>query len=129
MEELINRITIETGLAPQKAERALGIMLELVRTQGNQAKVDELFAAIPGAAELARRHGGDGTGSTSLLGKLGGGLMGGPLAAVSRLSAAGLNMEEIRKVGTLMLDHAKARAGSQLVKEVAGSIPGLSGYV
>jgi len=28
-----------------------------------------------------------------------------------------------------MLDYAKARAGEDLVKQVAGSIPGLSGYV
>mgnify|MGYP000691589331 CR=1 FL=1 len=32
-------------------------------------------------------------------------------------------------LGTATVDYAKEKAGPQLVKEVAGSIPGLSGYV
>jgi hypothetical protein len=60
---------------------------------------------------------------------LGGGLMGGPLAAISKLSAAGLSMDQVKQVGSLTLDYFKQKAGPELVKEVAGSIPGLSGYV
>ena len=75
------------------------------------------------------RHGSDGAGKSGLLGMLAGGMMGGPLAAVSKLSAAGLSMDQIKILGTITLDYAKERAGSELVKQVAGSIPGLSGYV
>ena len=62
-------------------------MLSLVKTQGNQAKVAELFAKMPGAdgagaRNTAMRGGG-------LLGKLGGGAMGGPLAAVAKLPGPG----------------------------------------
>ncbi len=60
---------------------------------------------------------------------LAGGMMGGPLAAISKLSAAGLSMDQIKQVGTLTLDYAKAKASPALVREVAGAIPGLSGYV
>jgi len=129
MQELIDRIVAATELDAARAERGLGIMLSLVKTQGNQAKVGELFAKLPGAAELASRHGGDGAGRGGLLGMLGGGMMGGPLAAISKLSAAGLSMEQIKALGTLTLDYAKEKAGAQLVKDVAGSIPGLGGYV
>ncbi len=129
MQELIDRIVSATGLDGQRAEKALGIMLSLVKTQGNQAKVGELFAKLPGATELAARHGGDGAGGGGLLGLLGGGLMGGPLAAISKLSAAGLSMDQIKLLGSLTLDYAKEKAGADLVKNVAGSIPGLSGYV
>ena len=129
MQELIDRIVAATGLETARAEKALGIMLSLVKTQGNQAKVGELFAKLPGAAELASRHGGDGAGKGGLLGMLGGGLMGGPLAAISKLSAAGLSMEQIKVLGGVTLDYAKEKAGAELVKDVAGSIPGLSGYV
>ena len=59
---------------------------------------------------------------------LAGGMMGGPLAAISKLTSAGLSMDHIKALGTTTLDYAKEKAGSQLVKEVAGSIPGLSGY-
>jgi hypothetical protein len=38
-------------------------------------------------------------------------------------------MDQIKQLGTITLDYAKARAGEDLVKQVAGSIPGLSGYV
>jgi hypothetical protein len=126
MQELIEKIVAATGLGAAKAERALGIMLGLVKTQGNQAKVGELLAKLPGSEELIARHASDGGG---LLGMLGGGLMGGPLAAISKLSAAGLSMDQIKQVGALTLDHAREKAGADLVREVAGSIPGLSGYV
>jgi hypothetical protein len=38
-------------------------------------------------------------------------------------------MDQIKVLGVTTLDYAKEKAGPQLVKEVAGSIPGLSGYV
>jgi hypothetical protein len=129
MQELIARIVTKTGLDAARAEKALGIMLSLVRTQGNQQKVAELFSRLPGAAELADRHGRDGSRGGGLLGMLGGGLIGGPLAAISKLQAAGLNMEQIKLLGTETLSFAKERAGEDLVKQVAGSIPGLGSYV
>src|SRR6476620_10323953 len=129
MQELIARIVTKTGLDPTRAEKALGIMLSLVKTQGNQQKVDELFAKLPGADELARQHGGDGSRGGGLLGILGGGLMGGPLAAISKLQAAGLNMTQIKQLVTETLSYAKEVAGDDLVKQVAGSIPGLGSYV
>jgi hypothetical protein len=131
MQELIDRIVAASGLSPEKAEKGLAIMLNLIQTQGNQNKVRELFDKLPGAAELARTQGGDGagTGGGGLLGMLAGGMMGGPLAAISKLSAAGLSMDQIKVLGTTTLDYAKEMAGGPLVKEVAGSIPGLSGYV
>jgi hypothetical protein len=130
MQELIDRIVTATGLTPEKAQQGLAIVLNLIHTQGNQNKVAELFSKIPGAEELAKSQGGDGAGrGGGLLGMLAGGMMGGPLAAVSKLTAAGLSMDQIKGLGTTTLDYAKEKAGSRLVKEVAGSIPGLSGYV
>jgi hypothetical protein len=124
MQDLIARIATVTKLDAARAEKALGIMLSLVRTQGNQQKVAELFAKLPGAAKLADAHG-----SSGLLGKLGGGLIGGPLVAVGKLQAAGLSMDQIKLLGAETLSYAKEKAGEKLVKDVAGSIPGLSGYV
>jgi len=130
MQELIDRIVTATGLTSDKARQGLGIVLNLIHTQGNQNKVAELFAALPGAEELAKSQGADGAGrGGGLLGMLAGGMMGGPLAAISKLTAAGLSMDQIKGLGTVTLDYAKEKAGPGLVKEVAGSIPGLSGYV
>ena len=60
---------------------------------------------------------------------LGGGLMGGPLAAVSKLQAAGLSMAQIKTLGKETLGYAREKAGDDLVKDVANSIPGISGYL
>jgi hypothetical protein len=38
-------------------------------------------------------------------------------------------MDQIKALGTTTLDYAKEKAGPQLVREAAGAIPGLSGYV
>ena len=129
MQDLIDRIVTATGLGPEKTEQALGIVLNLIKTQGNQNKIAELFDKLPGADELAAKHGGDGAARGGLLGMLSGGMMGGPLAAITKLTAAGLNMDQIKQLGTITLGYAKEKAGPELVKEVAGSIPGLSGYV
>jgi hypothetical protein len=129
MQELIARIVDSTGLDALRAEKALGILLSLVRTQGNQQKVAELFSRLPGAAALADRYGRDGSRGGGLLGMLGGGLMGGPLAAVSKLQAAGLDMGQIKTLGVETLSYAKEKAGEDLVRQVAGSIPGLGSYV
>jgi hypothetical protein len=129
MQELIDRIATKTGLEPKRAEKALGIVLSLVKTQGNQQKVGELFAKLPGADELVQRHGGEGPRGGGLLGRLGGGMMGGPLAAISKLQAVGLSMDQIKGLGTETLGYAKEVAGEDLVRQAAGSIPGLGGYV
>ena len=129
MDDLVSRVVTQTGLPRDKAERAIGIMLNLVRNQGEKAKVAELFAKLPGAEDLATRHGGDGAKGGGLLGMLGGGLMGGPLAAVTKLTAAGLSMDQIKVMGSETLAYAREKAGPQLVRDVAGSIPGLSQYV
>jgi hypothetical protein len=127
MRDLIRRLTAATGIEEAKAEAALGIILSLIKSQGNQQKVDALFAQLPGADELAARHGGAKGGG--LLGRLGGGLMGGPLVAISKLQAAGLSMAQIKSLGTEVLRYAREKAGDELVKDAAGSIPGLSGYL
>jgi hypothetical protein len=129
MQELIDRIVTATGLEPETARHGLGIVLNLIHTQGNQNKVAELFARLPGAEELAKSQGSDAGRNGGLLGMLAGGMMGGPLAAISKLTAAGLSMDQIKGLGTETLDYAKEKAGSKLVKDAAGSIPGLSGYV
>jgi hypothetical protein len=87
-----------------------------------ELRVGELFARLPGADELARLHGGGSRGGFL-------GMLGGPLAAIGKLQAAGLNMDQIKQLGTETLSYAKEVAGDDLVKQVASSIPGLSSYV
>jgi hypothetical protein len=63
------------------------------------------------------------------MGILAGGMMGGPLAMITKLQAIGLNVNQIKQVGTLTLDHAKESAGIETVREAASNIPGLNSYI
>ena len=126
MDELIDRVTAATGLDGARAEKAVGIVLSLIRKEGDGRKVDELFARLPGADELAARH--QDAKSGGLLG-LFGGVVGGPLAAVGKLQAAGLSMDEINALGRELLGYARDKAGEPLVNDVAASIPGLLRYL
>jgi predicted lipid-binding transport protein (Tim44 family) len=129
MQDLIEKIAATTNINAGKAEVAVGILLNLVATQGNKTKVEALFNKLPGAAELAAKHGGDGAGGGGLMGILAGGLMGGPLAMITKLQAIGLNMDQVKQIGTLTLAYAKKKAGIKAVREAAANIPGLNTYI
>ena len=127
MRELIGRVSAATGLDEPRAEQAVGIVLSLIRAEGDRGKVDELFAALPGAEALAAEHAQAKSGG-GLLGLLGSAI-GGPLAAVGKLQAAGLSLDEIQVLGRELLGFAREKAGEPLVNDVANSIPGLSRYL
>lgn len=129
MQDLINEITAATGLDSTKAEKAVGIVLNLVATQGDKIKVAEMFDKMPGAIELVKTHGGDGAGGGGLMGILAGGMMGGPLAMITKLQSTGLSMDQVKTVGTMSLAYAKKHAGADLVRAAAANIPGLGTYL
>lgn len=127
MQDLIDRISAALNIDKATAERAVGIVLALVRRHGDQSRVGELFAKLPGADQLAAAHDEKPGG---MLGALSGAFGGaGPMAAAAKLRSAGLDMEQSKRLGREVLSYAKERAGTPLVKQVAGSIPGLGKYV
>lgn len=128
MEQLIASIADKVGIEPDIAEKAVGIMLSLVRSDGDQSAVPELMKALPGADALADAH--DGGGGGGLLGALGGALGGGgAMAAFGKLTQTGLSTDQIKAVGEQLFEHAKDQAGEPLVKKVVSTIPGLGPYV
>ena len=129
MQELIANIMSATGLDQAKTEKAVGILLNLVATQGDKSKVADLFAAMPGSEDLVKQHGGDSAGGGGLMGLLAGGMMGGPLAMITKLSAAGLSTDQIKQVAAITLDHVKKVVGPERLRAAAANIPGLSGYL
>ncbi|MGF7160485.1 hypothetical protein FHS85_002108 [Rhodoligotrophos appendicifer] len=127
MQELIERIVQKLDLDPATAEKAVGIVLGLVRQNGDKAKVKDMFALLPGADALADAHGGGSGGGGGLFGAFA--ALAGPMAAMAKLKAAGLSMEQSQVLGQEVLAYAKECCGEPLVKDVAKSIPGLSAYV
>ncbi len=129
MQDLIGRVTARTGLDEDVAERAIGIMLSLIQTHGDQSKVGTLFDKMPGASEISAQHGGNDTREGGLFGMLGGGSLGVQLAAAAKFQAAGLNMVQIKELGAEVFDYAQQKAGEELVRDVVNSIPGLNKYL
>jgi hypothetical protein len=128
MQELIERVAETLGIDAGQAEKAVGVLLSLVSSHGDDGKVAELFNAMPGAAELAAAHDGASAPAGGLMGMLGGAI-GGPLAALSKLQATGLDTGQLKTLGNTVLGYAREQAGEDIVAEVTDSIPGLGAYL
>jgi len=129
MDELIGQVAEKLNIDADAAERPVGILLSLVKSHGDQNKVGELFDKMPGSGELADLYGSEEGRSGGLFGMLGGGLMGAPLAALAKLQATGLDIQQIKTLGRTVFGYAKENAGEDLVREVTSSIPGLNSYL
>jgi hypothetical protein len=124
MKEIVNQIAAATGIDPELAEKAMGMMLGFLEKEGDDAAVQKMIAAIPGAAELISAYGGDGGGGF-LSGLMGGGVMG----LGQKLMGAGLGMGEITALAKQTIAIAKQYAGEDTVDEVVASIPGLGQFI
>ena len=124
MNDIIRQISEATGIQPNVAEKALGMMLGFLEKEGEDGPVQKMLAAIPGAKDLVSQYGGDGSGGF-LAGLAGGGIMG----LGQQLMGLGLGMGEITALAKQTIALAKQYAGEELVDQVVASIPGLSQFV
>jgi hypothetical protein len=121
MDELVGRIVANVGIERPVAERAVGIILDFLATEGPADKVPALLARLPGATEaIAAAR------STSA-GVFGG--MGGIMGVGSRLMSAGLGMGEIQGVTREIISYAREKAGNDDLDGIVDAIPGLRNYV
>jgi hypothetical protein len=116
MDELIAQIAQNTGVEPEVARKAVGIILNFLAKQGPADKVQALVDALPGAREAMAASGG------------GGGMLG-IMGVFNELTGAGLGMGSIQGVAKELIGFAKSKVGEATVDEVVGSIPGLSQFV
>jgi hypothetical protein len=121
MDELVDQVVGNVGIARPVAERAVGIILDFLATEGPADKVKAMLERLPGAAEAAAAAHAEGGGL------LGG--MGGIMGVGSRLMSAGLGMSEIQGVSRVLIAHAREKAGDQDVNAIVDSIPGLSQFL
>lgn len=124
MNDIIRQISESTGIQPDVAEKALGLMLAFLEKEGDAGPVQTMLAAIPGARDLISQHAGDGSGGF-LSGLMGGGIMG----LGQQLMSQGLGMGEITTLAKQTIAIAKQYAGEETVDEVVASIPGLGQFV
>ncbi len=131
MEQLISQLASQFGIDEALAHKAVGMVLSLLQDQGDSGAVSELFAKLPGAGELAEQYagGGGGGGLGGMLGGLMGGGAGEAMKLVGTLQADGLSMDQIKGIGTGLLEHAKQEGGEDLVRRAVQGIPGVSDYI
>lgn len=127
MEEIIKRVMNAAGVDEDLAKRAVEIILELVRDNGPQDKVGELFEKLPGVDMTPAEASSGGGGLLGNLGGIGGAM--GAMAALNKLTDAGLSMSQVQTVGKEVLTYSREQAGDELVGEIVGSIPGLSQFI
>jgi hypothetical protein len=122
MDELVDQVVGNVGIARPVAERAVGIILDFLATEGPADTVKAMLGRLPGAADAAAAAHDDGGGG--LFG-VGGGIMG----VGSRLMSAGLDMGEIQSVARVLIAYARDKAGADDVNVIVDSIPGLSQFL
>ena len=121
MDELVNQVVDNVGIERPVAERALGIILDFLATEGPADTVHALLEHLPGASEaIASAHaegGGPFAGADGIMG------------VGSRLMSAGLGMSEIQGVTRELIAYARDKAGDHDVNAIVDAIPGLSQFI
>ena len=114
IEELVQKAATHAGLSLDQSRSALSGALFLIDKHGEPDKVTRLFEAIPGSADMAR----DGAALTA---SKGGGLM----AMNQQLTRQGVTISDMQKILPLAMTWVQEKTGSDLLRDVLASIPGL----
>lgn len=123
MQDLINRIAENVGLEPATAEKAVGLILGFLQSEGPADKVKEMLAAFPGAEQLIAN-------ASGASGGLLGGLMGGGVMGLgSKLMGLGLGMGDISSVAKETVGYAREQGKGAEIDAIVASIPGLGQFV
>ncbi|WP_349957745.1 hypothetical protein [Rhizobium sp. ZPR3] len=130
MNEVIDQIATKAGIAPDLAEKAVGMILSFLQREAPDGPVTKMIESFPGATDLVAQYGGD---------QAGGGLLGGLLSAVGagggimglgqQLMSSGLSMGDISSLAKETVATARQYAGNDVVDEVVNSVPGLSQFI
>ena len=131
MNEIVTEIANRVGIAPDLAEKALGMMLGFLQREAADGPVAEMIEKFPGATELVAQFNGEGSsGGGGLLGGLMSALGGGGIMGLGQqLMSEGLGMSEITTLAKETIAIAKQHAGEEVVDQVVASVPGLSQFV
>ena len=130
MNEVVTQIADKVGITPEKAEKAVGMMLGFLQREGADGPVAKMIEAIPGGTDLVARFNGEGSSG-------GGGLLGGLMSAIGgggimglgqQLMSEGLGMSEISALAKETIAIARQHAGDETVDQVIASVPGLSQF-
>lgn len=129
LQSTIDQIAATAGLDTTSAERAVGIILSVIQQDIDPVLSAQLFAKLPGAAELAVANAVNAS-SGGFLSTIAGSVLGakaGVLAAgLTQLEGTGLTLAQIEMAAEKLMAYVKANAGTSLAGKIAGAVPGLN---
>jgi hypothetical protein len=125
MDELVARVSTAAGIEPESAQKAVGLILNFLKTEGPEDQVNAVIDKIPGARAAMSGAAVEEDGATVLSGLTGGRSGGGLMGLAGQLSGLGLSMGEMQTIGREVLAYAREKAGEDAVGEIAGAIPGM----
>ena len=118
MDELLDRLVSNVGIDRGVAEKAVGIILAFLLSDGPSDKVQALIDQMPGAEAATQ--------AAASAGGLG---MGGVMGVGTKLMAAGLGMNQMQATTREIIAYAREKVGEDTVGEIVGSIPGLGQFI
>jgi hypothetical protein len=128
LQSAIDEIATTAGINTAAAERAVGIILSVIRQEVDPSVATQIFAKLPGAAELATANqvtASSGGFLSTIAGSVLGAKAGVVAAGLSQLESSGLTLSQIELAGEELLAYVKANAGASLASKIAGAVPGL----
>lgn len=139
VQDIVNTVSQKAGLDQATTEKVVGTIFSVLEHEAEGTSASSFFAKIPGAGALAQKYdvmaaGGTSGGGflSSLQGALGGVLgekAGALINGVAALKASGLDMTQIQKAGTTLIQQAEAAAGPDLTNKVLSSVPSLKSHL
>ena len=137
IEQLVSQIATKVGIPESMARQGVGVVLGLLKKDGDPGAVGELFAKVPGAEGLAEQYA-DGAKASAggpmggLMGRLGGmlgGKAGSSMSALAAFQQTGLSPEQGKQMLPIAKDFLSQHADEATVQRALGSVPALKGFV
>ena len=133
IDDLVARVVSETGLSSDQSRMGLSAAMSLIQKHADSHKVGELFAAVPGSQSLAeaggamteRKSGGLMGGLMRGAGGASGAAMSDAMALGQRLAKEGVTTSDMQNILPVAMTFVHEKTGTDVLREVLGSIPGL----
>lgn len=131
IEDVISRASIRAGLEPGQARDALVGALGLLEKHAEVGARDAFYAAVPGAAVLARsaearpRGGGLMGGLMKSAGGVSGAAIGDAMGLLDRLKRVGVGKDELRRLLPAARDAVREETGRDWMGEAVKTVPGV----
>jgi len=131
IDDLIAEGALRTRLDPAQVRATLAGALGLLDKHADRAPVDQIYAAVPGARELAASPDGrvKGGGLLGGLMKSAGGVSGAAMAdamgMLSKLQKQGVEKADLKALLPVAEAWVRERTGRDLLREAVASVPGV----